>query len=341
MILRVDALFGGLAALLALTAGIWRVYAARRGRSRWPIVVASLALATLAAGSIWQLWPAHHWPGTAGADGMVLAAAGALACSLWQDWRTRRQAYITGSRAAAWIQGLGQVVVGLLLGATVIAAVRLPAPSPAASTGTWLLGLRNLMVGLGLGGWFFLAAGALYAGAVYVWQIRPRRVAAVADAVTDPVAAVEPTRAYEPDPALAQAATGPAQTAIAIPVTAPAPVQVAAPAAVMPQTPAAARAVATHDASGNTDFALRFSYPWLTAALALGCWWSMTTYATPWRGRPAELWPAIAWLMGGAYLQAVAGGRSSGLLRVWSYVLAMLGFLAALLAAWQMPGLLN
>jgi hypothetical protein len=349
MILRVDALFWGLAAVLALAAGMWRAYAARSGRSRWPIILTGMALAALLVAVLWRLWQAHLWPGTWGAEGLVLAAAGALACGLWQDLRSMRQVYIADSPAAAWIQGIGQVAVGLLLGITMIAAVRLALPSPAISAGNWLLGLRNIMVGLGLGGWFILAAGALYAGATYLWQIRPRRFSirpAPGTAVEPaPVSEPEPARPLVPDPALA-----PAPAAIATAVTAPASVPVAAPAAVassLPPAPASAPVplptpvAATDYAARNTDFALRFSYPWLTAALVLSCWWSITAYATPWRGRPAELWLAITWLMGGAYLQAVAGGRSLGLPRIWSYVLAILGFLAALLAAWQMPGLLN
>jgi hypothetical protein len=89
----------------------------------------------------------------------------------------------------------------------------------------------------------------------------------------------------------------------------------------------------------QADYGLRFSYPWLTVALLLGGLWSMSAYATPWRGQPAEIWLAVSWLIGGAYLYAVARWQAPELPRAWAHVLAVVGLLAALLAAWGMPAL--
>jgi hypothetical protein len=80
---------------------------------------------------------------------------------------------------------------------------------------------------------------------------------------------------------------------------------------------------------------LRAGYPWLTAALLAGGAWQMAAYAMPWRGVPADLWLAVAWLLGGAYL-ALGSVRWAKSLGAWpTAVLSLAGLAAALLAAGQ------
>ena len=89
--------------------------------------------------------------------------------------------------------------------------------------------------------------------------------------------------------------------------------------------------------------ALRMVYPWLSAALLAGGVWSLAAYAVPWRGAPAELWLAIAWLVGAMYLhtpseapppEAPPSTAQRPRLGAWPLTaLAAAGLLAAVLSA--------
>ncbi len=100
-------------------------------------------------------------------------------------------------------------------------------------------------------------------------------------------------------------------------------------------------------ATGRALAALRFSYPWLTAAIVAAGLWNAVAFASPWRSRPGDLWLAVTWLIGAACLH-LAARRDDAHASLRSRVyLALLGALAlsglagALLAALQASSLLS
>ncbi len=105
--------------------------------------------------------------------------------------------------------------------------------------------------------------------------------------------------------------------------------------------PATPRATSLADGVALAVSALRFSYPWLTAALLVGGLWGAAAYANPWRGRPAELWLAAAWLCGAACLAAATPPKGSRLRTVALCALVLFGAAVALLAVWQIPSLFS
>lgn len=81
--------------------------------------------------------------------------------------------------------------------------------------------------------------------------------------------------------------------------------------------------------------ALRFCYPWLTAAcLATGAW-NLATHAIPWRIVSGDLWLAVTWTLGAVYLHAIWGRERPRLPSGLLSTVALAGLASALLAAWQ------
>jgi hypothetical protein len=317
MILRIDLIWWGLAAAIAILESASRLrfvtVGPTRGKLAGQIVLSGFALGALLAGLLWHRALAGDRPDAGTATSLAWVAGGAIAFGLWQDWRAYRDSLSSAARDQAGPHAMALLATGLLLVAAIVTGWVYPTVVPGLPADTWLFGLRNLLAGLGLGGWLFIAAGASYAGATHVWR-RVRRKRAVD---TQP-AAGSSSQIPVPGSHGGAAMAGPRSELI---------------------VRNAGYAAATHGAGDLSDAALRFSYPWLTAALITSGIWSLAVYATFWRGRPSELWLVVAWLIGGAYLHAVAGLRRPRLARGWASLLAVFGLLAALLAAWQLPTL--
>ena len=257
--MQVDLALGALAALAFLAAGLaGLVRRAGQGRppAAWLLAPAGLGLACLAAALGWRAWQEGSWPGSTRPQALLALAGGAVLLRLVFG---RRQA---GRTETAWT----------LLAAAALVVAALVAGWPdrgfeeAPQAGTWLFGLRSLLVGAGLGGWVSAAAGSL--------------------------------------PALWRSWRG---------------------------------GDVEGEAGGHA--AQRAAYPWLTAALAASAAWSLAAYAVPWRDTAAELWLAIAWLLGGVYLH-VAEEEQQARLGGWAPVVVVLaGLAAAVLASWQVTTL--
>jgi hypothetical protein len=318
MILRIDLILWGLAAVIAIAESAWRLRFVTAGAARRQLagqmVLSGCALGTLLAGLLWYRALAGGRPDAGAATSLACMAGGAIVCGLWQDWRAARDLPAGAARDQAGPHALALSGAGLLLVAAIVTGWVYPTAVAGLPADTWPSALRNIVTGLGLGGWLFIGAGASYAGAAHVWR-RVRRKRAV-----DTRLAAGPEAQGTGGGDNGAAMAGPRRLESIV-------------------RHAGHPAPATDGAGNLSAAALRFSYPWLTAALIGSGIWSLAVYATFWRGRPSELWLVVAWLIGGAYLHAVAGHRTPRLARGWASLLAVFGLLAALLAAWQLPTL--
>ena len=323
--IRVDVLALGLAAALAVAAGLASLREARRAasvpwaRPGWSFVLTCLALACALVGLGLSAWLARIWPGATTGDGLALLAGGGLVCLLWLAWREYRGKSgaqgILPSPEERIAYAVALAAAGLVLLAAMWSAAWSAVPESIPQARNWLFLLRGLTTGLGLGGWLIIAASAwLEAGGALwrSWQDRRARAHAVPAEIRETVAA---------------AGDAPPDSPAVAPVV-------------------SATSLATTNGGGSRTMrfvhdAFRFSYPWLTAALLAGSAWGMAAYAAPWRGRPAELWLAAAWLAGAAYLHLRPGDGEPGLHPVIPALLALLGLGASLLAAWQLPTLFS
>ncbi len=156
-------------AALALLAGLWMMLL-RAGPdparpTRWIAPLAAVLLAAL-AGLGWRAWRAHAWPGSTPPEALVLLAGGSLVVAAWLGLRADREGRLSNRCVAL---GPTLITAGILL--AVGAMWDILSPTPSSATGlplarTWLLGLRNLLASIGLGGWIVAWTASL------VWIVR-------------------------------------------------------------------------------------------------------------------------------------------------------------------------
>jgi uncharacterized membrane protein YidH (DUF202 family) len=378
--IRVDLICWGLAALLAISAGL----ACKRSRRLNPTLesphLTGLALLCLLAGLGWRSLAESGWPGAVPVEALALLVAGALACQLWmpsQFDRVRHSEQGTDERPVARsLLSISIVVCGLVIAECALLAW--PNPTAAAPQArTWLFGLRSLLGGLGLGGWLVMAPALLVAAARRLdkalhTEAAPHRrwrrewldrVGALPQAADGRMQPEEPETQRPQKRRLGLSLAG-ERSKIPIPMPGAPPEQRMDAGHNIPEAtrrprkdltevtaPGSASAplggIAGTPASPGADSvalalsALKFSYPWLTAALLVGGLWDAAAYANPWRGRPAELWLAAAWLCGAACLAAAAPPQVSRRRDVALCALVLCGAAMALLAAWQIPSLFS
>ncbi len=191
-----DAWAWWIGAASALVGGVLALWP-ERGRGARPRFVAHAHWALLAAALVaamaglgWRAWMAGVWPGVTPPDALALLAGGGLVVAAW----SAAGASAHGRpllRAALGVTLLGAAVI---LGAAAASAPMWPAASLPLPPSAWLLGLRNLLASIGLGGWLPVLATSL------VWYRQ-----AVTGALAPPSAAPtgEAERPEVPPPALA------------------------------------------------------------------------------------------------------------------------------------------
>ncbi len=274
------------------------------------VELAGLTLALLAAavGVAWRAWDARAWPGTSPADLLALLAGGGLAVAGWQTRRPpwNNHAPCTGPReqdgAFCGFQrmALDLTLIGgaALLGVAAALAATWPASSVALPVRTWLFGLRNILAGIGLGGWLPVLAASVY------WY---------AQTLSRPTSASAPDGASDgaPENNGATAGTDTASAGAA----------------------ASARSETAKPAEDPGRGAALLSFPWLTAACLVSAAWSMISGAGIDPTVAADLWLLAAWLLGGAYLTITSSWRPLRLPGWLSPFLAAGALAAGVLAA--------
>lgn len=163
--------------VLALLTGLWMVTLHDRARQGklWPrlaLLVASLFLALIGLG--WQAWESRSWPGNATPEALALLAGGSLVVVAWLTLRAEARGRATGRCIA-----FGPTLIGagiLLAAAAWLSFNATPSATPVLPPArTWLLGLRNMLASVGLGGWI-VAWMASMAWILQIWR-RSRAVA--------------------------------------------------------------------------------------------------------------------------------------------------------------------
>lgn len=121
-----------------------------------------LTLAVLAAviGLGWRAWEARAWPGTSPADALALLAGGGLVVVAWQMLTTGMPNQPSRRRPALSLTLFASAALLGTAAALTLAWTASPLTLPA---GAWIFGLRNILAGIGLGGWLpALAASVLW-----------------------------------------------------------------------------------------------------------------------------------------------------------------------------------
>lgn len=164
----------------ALAGGLWALRPARNSLAQRAevqplrhVALLALALALLGAavGLGWRAWDARAWPGASPADALALLAGGGLVLTAWLALGD----HLCGRCAARQaVLGLALLAAAALLGMAAALAPAWPTVPPATPTRTWLFGLRNILAGVGLGGWL----PALAASVVWYGQALARRIPA-------------------------------------------------------------------------------------------------------------------------------------------------------------------
>lgn len=157
--------------VLALLTGLWIVSGRDRTQQGKPLprlalLVASLFLALIGLG--WRAWESHSWPGNTAPEALALLAGGSLVVVAWLTLRAEAGGRFTG-RCIAF--GPTLIGAGILLAtaAWLFLNATLPATPVLPPSRTWLLGLRNLLASIGLGGWL-VAWTASMAWILQIWR---------------------------------------------------------------------------------------------------------------------------------------------------------------------------
>ncbi len=173
----------------ALASGIFglrlergRCEAQARRPARIELIGLILALLAAAVGLGWRAWDVA-WPGASPADMFALLAAGGLIVAGRQIWSSRSREQPTRPAIALDLTLIGGAA---LLGLAAALAAALPASAVTPSAQPWLLGLRNILAGIGLGGWAPALAASL------CWYLRT---------LGKPTAAAAPERSQTARPA--------------------------------------------------------------------------------------------------------------------------------------------
>ncbi len=171
--MRADVLAWLAAAALLLAGGLLGLTVLRRQRP-WPFAIfAAAGLVAILVGTGWRAWQADAWPGTSAADALALLAGGASVVAAWMVLRPTPAAKAHGHPTAPALALVGAACLAAAAAFVAWRGPALPAPQPPQA---WLVGLRGLLAGVGLGGWLpALAASAL-------WSVRSRRLGARAAA---------------------------------------------------------------------------------------------------------------------------------------------------------------
>ncbi len=155
---------------LAFLAGLWMIVARDKVRQRrllpWLAPLAA-ALLTALAGLGWQAWESRSWPGGTSSEALALLAGGGLVMAAWLALRADAEGHWTTHSVALGLTLLAAAILlgaGALLSIPAAAAADTPALPPAR---TWLFGVRNLLAGIGLGGWIVAWTASL----VWILQI--------------------------------------------------------------------------------------------------------------------------------------------------------------------------
>lgn len=159
-------------AALALLTGLWLILGRTRMGSarptRWMPPLVAVLLAVM-AGLGWQAWSTRTWPGSTPPEALALMGGGSLVVAAWLASRAEVEGRLTDRFVAP---GPTLMVAGVLLVASatwdLFNATSLNA-SPLPPSRTWLLGLRNLLASIGLGGWI-VAWTASMAWILQIWR---------------------------------------------------------------------------------------------------------------------------------------------------------------------------
>ncbi|MCX7706515.1 MAG: hypothetical protein N2204_00715 [Anaerolineae bacterium] len=156
---------------LALLTGVWIVSGrdrAQQGRQllRLGLLVASLLTTLIGLG--WQAWESRSWPGSTPPEAFAYLAGGSLVVAAWLTLRTEVEGRLTGHRVAL---GPTLIAAAILLAAATWLLLNAAASATSAlpPSRTWLLGLRNLLASIGLGGWI-VAWTASMAWILQIWR---------------------------------------------------------------------------------------------------------------------------------------------------------------------------
>jgi hypothetical protein len=158
--MRVDVLAWLAAAVLLMAGGLLGLTVMRSDR-RWPFLIFTAAgLLGILVGTGWRTWQARAWPVVSVADTLAMLAGGALVVTAWTVLRPTPAAAAEERPTAPALALLG---TACLVAAAAGVAWRGTAPVASQQPQSWLVGLRDVLASVGLGGWLpTLAASALW-----------------------------------------------------------------------------------------------------------------------------------------------------------------------------------